>query len=145
MIKWTGMFKALATGEYWFEAGSTDGVRIYIDGALQLSFWSDRPYGTTSGTVFLIEGVHQIIMTVYKHDGEAKFTLRWRPPYARYLSTLGDDFVFVGCCDFDPPCAETTAGTAPYADLVETSTTPSETPQCEFQCIAGYQPTVTNS
>lgn len=75
--RWQGIFN-FAQASYTFTVVASDGVRLYIDGALVLDSWKDE-----ASTMFFIsktlsQGNHLIVMEYYEHSGRAAAHLTWR-------------------------------------------------------------------
>jgi prepilin-type N-terminal cleavage/methylation domain-containing protein len=75
-VRWTKAVTFTA-GTYTFQAGSDDGVRLYIDGVLVVNSWTDRSYGISTGTSTLTAGSHLVVMEFYERGGAARATLTW--------------------------------------------------------------------
>lgn len=76
--RWQGNFYFKAGGVYTFTPGSDDGIRAYVDGALQLDRWVDRGYTEDSfNYTFSTAGNHLIQIDYYENAGDARGQLRW--------------------------------------------------------------------
>ena len=73
-IRWTRTWTFVG-GTYEFVAGSDDGVRVWVDGALVIDAWRHRSYATTRGTISLARGTHTVIMEYYENGGDAAAAL----------------------------------------------------------------------
>ncbi len=76
--RWTKT-QNFAAGYYTFTAGSNDGSRVFVDGVKipELDKWMAKGYSTFTGTVFLADGSHTIVMEYYEQGGDAAATLTW--------------------------------------------------------------------
>jgi RHS repeat-associated protein len=80
-VRWSGVLMAPASGNYRIGANVDDGVRIYVDGTLQLDHWSDSaPAEYASPSFFLGQGIHKLVVEYYQHLSGAVITLRWQKP-----------------------------------------------------------------
>ena len=77
-VRWTRTIDFLA-GEYKFSAGSDDGVRVYIDGALAFNRWVDQSYPSTVPTFLktLTAGPHLVVVEYYEKGGAARAYFDW--------------------------------------------------------------------
>lgn len=96
--RWRNTF-GLAGGAYRITVTSDDGIRVFVDGDLILSEWSDHPAQTYTADVTLAAGSHDFTVEYYENTGYAvaRFSLQeapaggeaaWRGEYYsnRYLS-----------------------------------------------------------
>ena len=68
------------TGTYTFDVGSDDGVRVWIDGNLELDMWIDRGYTIDTFTKSLTAGNHQVRIDYYENVGSASVSFSYTPP-----------------------------------------------------------------
>ena len=69
------------SGTWRFTVTADDGVRLYIDGSLQLDEWIDQPPTTYTVEVDLTAGNHTIELEYYENGGEAVVKLNWTTPW----------------------------------------------------------------
>lgn len=76
-VRWQGDF-TFSSGVYTFTATTSDGMRLYIDGAPVLDRWFDQPpsFHTTQQTIS--QGVHRITVEYYVNTGRPTAHLTWR-------------------------------------------------------------------
>lgn len=81
-VRWSGTLKVPTTGTYTFQTTSDDGVRLYVNGALLISNWTDHSAtADTSAGVSLTAGATvTVVMEMYENGGLAVAQLRWRRP-----------------------------------------------------------------
>ena len=80
-VRWIGLVKPLLSGVYTFYTESDDGVRLWINGKLIISNWTDHPPTENSGNITLIAGqVYDIRLEYYERGGGATIKLRWSGP-----------------------------------------------------------------
>jgi hypothetical protein len=75
-IRWTGDFDFTA-GNYVFQATVDDGVRIWVDGELEMDVWEDQPATTYSFNRTMTAGSHEIVVEYYENSGSASITVAW--------------------------------------------------------------------
>jgi chitodextrinase len=76
-VRWEGSFTFQA-GYYTFNATTSDGMRIYIDGTLILDRWRDQPVFSYAIRRFLTAGMHLITVEYYERTGSATARLSWQ-------------------------------------------------------------------
>ncbi len=77
--RWVGSFMFDA-GNYQFTAAANDGVRLWIDGQLEIDQWQDTFLTrTTSVTVPLTAGDHTVKVEYYDHNWAASVSVSWKP------------------------------------------------------------------
>jgi hypothetical protein len=81
-VRWTGRVEAPVTGNYRFTTVSADGVRLWVNGQLVVSNWTDHASTTnTSAVIALTSGVRYTIkLEYYDHTGSATMRLQWSYP-----------------------------------------------------------------
>ena len=81
-VRWTGQVEAPVTGSFTFSTQSDDGVRLWVDGKLVITRWSD--HGSTrdqSAPIALIAGrKYDIQLEYYENTGSSVIKLRWAYP-----------------------------------------------------------------
>jgi uncharacterized protein YkwD len=76
-IRWQGSFQ-FDQGTYTFTAMASDGIRLYIDGALVLDRWRDQPVYFYTVRPTLSQGRHLISMEYYERTGTPSAHLTWQ-------------------------------------------------------------------
>lgn len=76
-IRWTRTL-AFTQGTYYFSVTGDDGVRLYVDGILDIEHWVDQSPTTYDINVPLDAGYHMITLEYYQHGGGAQARLTWR-------------------------------------------------------------------
>ncbi len=76
-VRWLGNF-TFAQGVYTFAAVTSDGMRLYVDGALVLDRWMDQPATAYNVQQTLSAGVHLITVEYYRASGWATAHLTWQ-------------------------------------------------------------------
>lgn len=73
LARYTTYFTAPIAGSYAFGAGTDDGARLYVNNALQINEWVDRPYTRTYGTPIALAANQTIplILEYYENGGDA--------------------------------------------------------------------------
>jgi hypothetical protein len=82
----TMQVKMQRNGPVTFIVGSDDGVRLYVDGVLQIDDWGQHSYRTTSKIINLIQGTHSLTLRYYEVTAGARVSfecdsdiLMWNP------------------------------------------------------------------
>jgi uncharacterized protein YkwD len=91
-VSWQGNF-TFAAGQYNFSVIASDGMRVYIDGALVLNVWRNQAPSRYSFTSTLTQGTHLIAVQYYDETGTATAHLSWQSgaptaPPAPVISTF---------------------------------------------------------
>jgi hypothetical protein len=80
-VRWTRRANFEKSGDYIFNARTSDGVRIYLDGLLVLDEWRDTPDGEyktyTSRFYGLSDGYHNVRVEYYERGGIAYAMVWW--------------------------------------------------------------------
>jgi uncharacterized protein YkwD/single-stranded DNA-binding protein len=76
-VRWQGNI-SFDAGIYTFYATTSDGMRIYIDGALVLDRWRDQPAYTYTIRQALSQGSHLITVEYYERTGNATAHMSWQ-------------------------------------------------------------------
>jgi peptidoglycan hydrolase-like protein with peptidoglycan-binding domain len=80
-VRWTGQLYVPAAGEVTFHARNSDGVRLWVNGALTLDEWRDQPETAFTATLRLDGGqFYPIIAEYYNKTGDALLELSWSSP-----------------------------------------------------------------
>jgi single-stranded DNA-binding protein len=74
--RWTRTV-SFAAGTYRFTTTVDNGVRLYIDGQLQIDQWANLPPNTYTADVALSAAPHQIKMEFVEYNGGASVSLSW--------------------------------------------------------------------
>ena len=74
--RWQGRF-SFSQATYTFTATVSDGVRLYVDGALILDKWQDRPASVYSVQKSLTQGTHLITVEYYTRTGTPVAHISW--------------------------------------------------------------------
>jgi chitodextrinase len=75
-VRWEGSF-TFNQGTYTFAAVTSDGMRVYIDGAIVLDQWHDQGASTYTFSAALGQGSHLIVVESYEHTGTSVAQLSW--------------------------------------------------------------------
>ena len=79
--RWTGWVESEYGEDYTFYANTNDGVRLWIDGSLQIDDWTDGYYERSTHPIPLAAGqVVEIRMEFYEGGGTAVAQLLWSSP-----------------------------------------------------------------
>ncbi len=73
--RWTTITN-FAAGRYTFTTIADDGIKVWVDGNLIIDKWIDG-LNTTSGTLNLTAGNHELRTEYYENTGNAQATLSW--------------------------------------------------------------------
>ena len=79
-VRWSGLIQADASGHYEFRTESDDGVRLYVADSLIIDAWIDQGTTSWSGSIYLEEGLHSLVLEYYENGGGANCYLFWTPP-----------------------------------------------------------------
>jgi hypothetical protein len=75
---WTGKVMCDFTDTYTFHTFSDDGVRLWIDGILEIDNWSEHPPENDYADVSMTAGLHTIRLEFRENTGDGIIQLRWR-------------------------------------------------------------------
>jgi hypothetical protein len=75
--RWTGTFSFTA-GSYEFTATADDGIRVWVDGTLEIDAWKDQAPATYQATRILTAGDHDVKMEYYENGGGAVARVSWQ-------------------------------------------------------------------
>jgi methionine-rich copper-binding protein CopC len=90
VARWTKT-ETLYAGDYTFNAGADDGVRVYVDNVLVIDAWVDQGYTTYEETTAITAGSHEIKVEYYENGGDAVVTASYdAPPGVTTLSPTDD-------------------------------------------------------
>jgi hypothetical protein len=101
VARWTKT-ETLTAGDYYFETRSDDGSRVYVDDVLVVNAWVDQSITTTSNTVTLTAGSHDIRVEYYENASDAEM-------HFEYVNTNGPFF----SDEFDVSSTTTLASVTP--------------------------------
>ncbi|MES2982933.1 MAG: DUF6288 domain-containing protein [Verrucomicrobiota bacterium] len=81
-VRWSGLLLVPETGDYTFSALNSDGIRVYVNGALVLDRFMDQaPVWTDSAPIHLkARQVADIQIDYYKKTGSGVAKLKWSGP-----------------------------------------------------------------
>jgi hypothetical protein len=81
-VRWSGKVEAPSTGSYTFQTVSNDGVRLWINGVLVVSNWTNHATTTNSSGVVQLTGRqrYSVVMEYYDNTGAAVARLKWKRP-----------------------------------------------------------------
>lgn len=79
--RWTRslLVDEVSTGPYRFVVTADDGVRLWLNGRLLISEWSDHPAQTFTADARLEPGHHELKVEYYENRGLATIKVRWEP------------------------------------------------------------------
>jgi uncharacterized protein YkwD/chitodextrinase len=75
--RWQGVF-SFTPGTYTFNVTVSDGIRLYVDGALVLDRWRDQPVYTYAVRRTLTGGKHTVGVEYYTRTGSARAAVSWQ-------------------------------------------------------------------
>lgn len=76
-VRWQGDF-TFAGGEFTFTATTSDGMKVYVDGALLLNAWQDQAPSQYSFRQTLAQGTHRLAVEYYTRNGMSSAHLSWQ-------------------------------------------------------------------
>lgn len=80
-VRWVGELEVPKSGEYTFDGGSDDGIRLFIDNNLVINDWSNHAYISAIYKMHLEKGKrYSIKLEYFENGGDAAITLGWRAP-----------------------------------------------------------------
>ena len=98
--RWTGQLLVPETATYKFSSLSSDGVRLYVNGALVLDGFTDKTTSWTDGTsIDLSAGQRvELMMEYYENTGSAVAKLKWTGPSFAGLNgkIIGQEWFYSG-------------------------------------------------
>jgi len=71
-VRWSRSAHFPTTGYYTFYTRTDDGVRLWVDDQLVIDYWQDQAAATRSGSIYLDQGTHQVVVEYYEHSGLAE-------------------------------------------------------------------------
>ena len=79
--RWTRTLQIdeVSTGPYRFIVTADDGIRLWVNGHLLISEWSDHPAQTYSAEMRLDPGSHELKVEYYENQGLATAKVSWEP------------------------------------------------------------------
>lgn len=75
-VRWLGNFD-FAGGDYTFTATTSDGMRLYIDGAVAIDAWRDQAPTVYTSRLSIAQGSHLITVEHYSRTGSESAHLSW--------------------------------------------------------------------
>jgi hypothetical protein len=90
--RWSAWLRIPATSMYVFECTSDDGVRMWVDGALVLSNWTDHPATKDRLACRLTSGYHRVALEYYERVGRATVSLAWDRGLGRPMEPIGAEY-----------------------------------------------------
>jgi hypothetical protein len=90
--RWSAWLRIPATSLYVFECTSDDGVRIYLDGSLVLSHWTDHAVAKDRLACRLTSGYHRVVLEYYERTGRATVSLAWDRGLGRPMEPIGAEY-----------------------------------------------------
>lgn len=80
-VRWTRtlVIDQVSTGPYRFTVTADDGVRLWVDGHLLISEWSDHPAQTFGADMRLEPGSHELKVEYYENQGLSTAKVFWEP------------------------------------------------------------------
>jgi hypothetical protein len=80
-VRWTRRANFAQSGDYFFNARTSDGVRLWVDGKLVIDEWRDTPEGTFDTYVGRLNGLgagnHDVRVEYYERGGIAYAMVWW--------------------------------------------------------------------
>lgn len=67
------------SGDYFFEVGADDGVKLYLDGNVIIDRWGRYKFGKKRTTVHLKPGTHSLKLEYYEYSGDARLYFNCSP------------------------------------------------------------------
>jgi hypothetical protein len=97
-VRWEGLIKTDTAGQYTFQTRSNDGVRLWLNGSLEINNWTNHAAtNNNTRTLSLSAGaVLRVKLEYYDATGEAEIRLRWRKPGTT-------SFVAIPASNLSPP------------------------------------------
>ena len=68
-VRWQGNFNFATAGNYAFTTVTSDGMRVYVDGAMVLDSWKDQPPSMYTFNKSLTAGNHLVVVEFYNKTG----------------------------------------------------------------------------
>jgi PA14 domain len=80
-VRWTGVVKTGAAGNYVFSTSSDDGVRLWVNGQLLIDKWVNQGITTLTGDILLEAGkFYDLRLEYFQGGGAAEVHLSWKEP-----------------------------------------------------------------
>lgn len=76
-VIWHRIVDFPVSGFYRFRTLNDDGIRLFIDGQIQIDDWKSHSFDEASTTEYLIAGSHDIALAYYEETGDALVNLNW--------------------------------------------------------------------
>jgi hypothetical protein len=77
-VRWTGSMSFDAGGSYVFTVTTDDQVRVWVDGELLMGCGNCQPSSTISGTRYMTQGTHPMVVEYYDRSGTAAIQFSWQ-------------------------------------------------------------------
>ncbi len=85
-VRWTGVLKAPADGDFIIDLISDDGVRLFIDDKLVIDDWADHSAQSDIYKMhFEKDKPYNIKLEYYEHGGDAIIKMGWRSPNEKLI------------------------------------------------------------
>jgi hypothetical protein len=76
-VRWTGSVYFDASTVYTFTLAADEGARVWVDGGMLLDQWSGQAGSAGSGSRFVTQGVHPVIIEYWESSGNASIHFSW--------------------------------------------------------------------
>ncbi len=87
-VRWVGQVRTALSGDYDFRYVTDDGQRLWIDGVELLNNWDDNAYDNTTGTIWLEQGWHDIVVDQTENNGSAQALLHFGAASPELANTI---------------------------------------------------------
>lgn len=75
-VRWQGYF-TFSAGTYTFNATTSDGMRVYVDGKILIDQWHDQGTTIFTATDALSQGTHLVVVEYYEHTNKSIVAVSW--------------------------------------------------------------------
>jgi hypothetical protein len=81
-VRWTGVLEVPASGNYFFQTVSDEGVRLWVNGTRIIGNWVAHTSTTNTSKKVALTAGQRVAVTLeyYDNTGAAEIRLRWKPP-----------------------------------------------------------------
>lgn len=76
-VRWSRTVNFATAGLYTFSATSDDGIRVKVDSTWVINRWVDQSPTTSTGTINLTAGNHEVVVEYYERTGTAQAQVSW--------------------------------------------------------------------